>query len=199
MKKRFLAIMACFIIGTVCVSAQENTEKTDSSGLEYGINFGAGVETSFILKPYIYESTSFMIKPTENFSADLGVRVLFNTLKSSKEPLVYLLPTFTITFHHFYLGGGAFIDFTDSNSEDNSNSIVSWQVRAGAVFGNWEWGPGIGNVDIGLSFSPTVIIAETSESDNEAGAALGAAIGSIFLTIFNIVKLNVGVTWFLPL
>ena len=199
MKKRIIALMACFIIGTICVSAQENSETNESSKLEYGINFGGGIEISCILKPYIYESTSFMIKPTENFSVDLGARVLFNVLKSSKEPLAYLLPTFTVTFNHFYFGGGAFIDFSGASSEDGTSAGVSWQLRIGAVFGDWEWGPGIGNVDIGFSFSPTVVLAETNGSEDDAGAALGAAIGSIFLTLMNIIKLNVGVTWFLPL
>lgn len=197
MKKIFTAVMAFFILGTVSVIAQENDSESieKTSTFKYGLCLGGGFQSSVLLKPYIYESTSFMIQPTEYFSADLGLGVLMNPLKSSQEPFVYLMPVLNITFYHFYIGGGPFFIL------DGSETIVSFFVRTGAVLGNWDWGSGKGNLDIGFSVSPTLYLVDVEKKgskEEQSSAAFGAAIGSIFGSIFNVFKLSVGVTWFLP-
>ena len=49
-------------------------------------------------------------------------------------------------------------------------------------------------MDVGLELSPTVVTVAQDEDTNAAGAA----IGSIFLTLFNMFKMNIGVTWYIP-
>ena len=71
---------------------------------------------------------------------------------------------------------------------------IIYQFRAGTTFGNWEWGKGYGGMDVGLELSPTFV----SVAQDENTSALGAALSSIFLTIFNMLKLNIGVTWYVP-
>jgi len=191
MKKRLTALITCLILGLSCIYAQEEQAPNEESEIKWGMSFGGGLETSLLLRPYIYESTAFVIQPTEYFNADFGVRILLNPFKNSQEPFFYVLPTLNITFYHFYIGGGAFFDFTDSDMQ------VGWHARSGVVFGDWDWGTGKGNLNIGLSISPTVFIVDAEDSEDSSAKA-GAAIASIFTSLFNILKLEVGVTWFLP-
>lgn len=79
------------------------------------------------------------------------------------------------------------------NNSMDSIDETSWFVRTGATFGNWSIGPGIGNIDIGLELSPT-IFTDSSEED-----ALASIFISLFGSVINTFKLNVGFDWYLPL
>lgn len=65
---------------------------------------------------------------------------------------------------------------------------ISFYVRTGANFSPWQWGRGKGGMGIGLEFSPTFYIPN---SENGLIMLLG--------TMFNLIKLNVGVSYFLPM
>lgn len=91
----------------------------------------------------------------------------------------------TFGYKNFYLSGGAFFYIYN-----NTVSIeeISFYVRTGANFSSWQWGRGKGGMDIGLEFSPTFYIPNP---ENGLIMLLG--------TMFNLIKLNVGVSYFLPM
>lgn len=159
------------------------------SAFEHGPEFGVGVVGS--IKPYTYESAAYKLK-WDNFAIDMGARVLENVVPSSNEPIIMFEPGINIYTGtedaQFYLGGGMFVNIGRGTTE----TAISGYFRTGCTFGNWDWGTGKGGMDIGLEASPTIFIPD---SENEAEVAVGA----IFGTLFNILKLNVGVTYFLPL
>ena len=175
MKKKFLIFLALISLSTVPLSA-----------VEWGAQFGAGVDTSLV-HVYTYESAAIKFTANDYFKVDLGIRILNDFFKEENSPFFFFMPTLNITVWHIYLGGGLCMS-------GKTDYDVTFQGRVGTTFGNWEWGQGIGGMDIGLELSPTVLMVSADESDS----ALGAALGSIFLTIFNMLKLNVGVTWYVP-
>jgi hypothetical protein len=177
MKKRLFVFLTLISLLTVRLTA-----------VEYGAVFGAGLDTSLV-HPYIYESAAVQMKVNDMFKVDLGLRVLDDFFKEGDGPLFFFMPTINITVWHIYLGGGLCM-----SGKTNYEYDIIFQLRAGATFGNWEWGKGYGGMDVGLELSPTVVTVAQDEDTNAAGAA----IGSIFLTLFNMFKMNIGVTWYVP-
>lgn len=119
------------------------------------------------------------------FLAEIFV-FLENIIPSSKEePIVHFMAGPTFGYKNFYLSGGAFFYIYN-----NTVSIeeISFYVRTGANFSSWQWGRGKGGMDIGLEFSPTFYIPNP---ENGLIMLLG--------TMFNLIKLNVGVSYFLPM
>lgn len=155
------------------------------SAFEHGPVIGGGIVGA--MKPYAYESLAYKMD-WDYVDLDFGVRVLENVLYNTNEPLISLEPGINVYFGSnkasYYVGGGFFI-------APGFTSDIAGYFRTGCTFGDWDWGKGQGGMDIGLEMSPTICYLE---SDDE----LGTAIGSIFGTIFNIVKLNIGVTYFIP-
>lgn len=172
MKKRLIlsALLASLFIMPVCA-------------VEHGPTFGAGFVG--IVKPYVYESAAYKIQ-WEKVGVDLGIRVLENIVYNPAEPFISLEPCVNIYFGNFYLGGGLFF----ASGLENFAGFF----RTGYILGDWDWGPGKGGIDIGLEASPTVYVVD-SDDDNAASEI----IGTIFLSIFNICKFNIGVTYYIPL
>ena len=177
MKKRFLIFLALISLSTVPLSA-----------VEWGAQFGAGLDSS-IVHIYPYESAAVRFTANDYFKVDLGVKILNDFFKEENSPLFFFMPTLNITVWHIYVGGGLCMSAKTDYGYD-----VIFQGRVGTTFGNWEWGPGIGGMDIGFELSPTVLMV----SQDENTTATGAAIGSVFLSLFNMLKLSVGVTWYVP-
>lgn len=179
MKKSILAIIALISLSSASLAA-----------VEFGAVFGAGIDSSLV-HIYPYESAAVQMKVNDYFKTDVGVRILndFSAFKDETVPFFFFMPTINITVWHIYLGGGLCM----SGKTDYGYDII-FQLRTGATFGNWEWGQGIGGMDVGLELSPTVL----KVSQDESTSAAGAAIGSIFLSLFNMIKLNIGVTWYVP-
>lgn len=153
------------------------------SAFDYGLNFNAGIDTS-IINLYLYQNVTFKIQSEEKTGAEVGLRVLEN---ASFSPHFYFNPFIQFDLSHWYVGGGLMLPSNMASSDD-----LLWFVRTGVLFGNWDMGSGKGDIDIGLELSPTIYIDEDAKD-------LGGALASIFGTIFNLVKLNVGFTWYLPL
>lgn len=172
MKKRFIlsALLVSLFIMPVCA-------------VEHGPTFGAGFVG--MIKPYAYESVAYRIQ-SEKLGVDVGVRVLENIIYNPAEPFVSIEPCVNIFFGNFYIGGGLFIA--------PPMSEIAGFFRTGYILGDWDWGPGKGGLDIGLELSPTVYVVD-SDDDNVASEI----IGTIFLSIFNICKFNIGVTYYIPL
>lgn len=157
---------------------------------EHGFKFGLGGLSSIMLKPYTYEQVGYSYKWDSGFFAGGDIRFLENIIPSSKEePIVHFMFGPTFGYKNFYLSGGAFF-FIHNNTV--SIEEISFYVRTGASFSPWQWGKGKGGMDIGLEFSPTLYIPN-SESGLESGLVV------LFGTLFNLIKLNVGVTYYLPL
>lgn len=169
MKRRFL-LLAVLLSGLMLPAA----------AMDFGIETSAGAEG--MIKLYTFENIAFKMNFESNFSFDIGCRFTENILKTSREPAIYFAPGINLYYYNYYLGGGAFLA---------ANQQPSFFLRTGGVFGDWDWGPGKGNMIIGAVFSPTIYAPDT-------GDAASDAIGGIIGTIFNIVKLEVGVSWYLP-
>lgn len=155
---------------------------------EHGFKFETGALSSIMLKPYVYEQVGYSYKWDSGFFAGGDIRFLENIIPSSKEePIVHFMCGPTFGYKNFYLSGGAFF-------YNNMTSIKDtyFYARTGISFSPWQWGKGNGGMDIGLEISPTLYIPD-SEDELEAG------LGALFGSLFNLIKLNVGVTYYLPL
>lgn len=172
MKKTFIALGIILIFLAVPATA-----------LEMGINMDAGIRQSLV-NTYIYENFTFRAEFNDTFGMEAGVDVLENFVFA---PHFYFCPMLRLYASHFYINGGAMFFTTMSSLSD-----ILFYGGLGFTFGNWQMGPGIGNVDLGLEISPTLGIIESEDQ----GAA---ALGSVFATIFNIFKIKAGFSWYLPI
>lgn len=176
MKKRLLISVLAAVFFILPVSA-----------LDHGPTFGAGI--SGAMKLYTNESFAYQLQ-WDNFGVDMGVRLMQNIFYNPSEPFLYILPTVNIYIGSksakYYLGGGLF--FTPSPLQEG----LGYHVRTGCLFGNWDWGEGICNMDIGLEMTPTIFYVNSEDKQEEAW-------GTLVGTLFNIFKINVGVIYMLPL
>ena len=177
MKKRLLILFTVISLSAMPLAA-----------VEYGVVLGAGLDSSFV-HIYPYESAAFKTSFNDIFSVDVGIRVLDNFSKDTNAPLFFFMPTINFTIWHFYIGGGLCMSGKTQYDYD-----VIFQLRTGSTFGNWKWGEGYGGMDVGIEISPTIVTV----SQDEDTTAAGAAIGSVILSMFNMLKLNIGVTWYIP-
>lgn len=152
---------------------------------EFGIYIGADLSESVMLKTYIAEDLNVMFRFTNGIALDGGVRIVENIIRNDPEPYVYIIPCLDFRYKHFYIGGGVLLPVGDSMEP-------SFFARIGGAFGDWNWGPGKGEMNIGVEVSPMLYWISTDDS-------IGSAFGSVFATIFNCVKIDVGVKWFLPI
>lgn len=156
---------------------------TPLTALDCGVNFNAGIRPSMV-NVYVYEDVAFRMEFDDTFGTEIGVDLMENFAFA---PYFYFSPYVSLYFDGFYLTGGILFHTRMNSFED----IYPWG-EVGWRFGEWQMGPGIGNVDLALNISPTIALAET-------GDELGDALGSIFATIFNMLKLKVGFSWYLPI
>ena len=172
MKKTFILIG--IILGLVIVPA---------AAMDIGVNFNAGVRASLV-NPYVYENVAFRMEFNDTFGAEVGIDLMENFVSS---PYFYFSPMLSLYAGGFYIAGGLMFNSAMSTIED-----MSFYAEMGWRFFDWQMGPGIGKLDVGLNISPTVYLTDS-------GDGLGDAIGSTFLTIMNILKLKVGFSWYLPI
>ena len=170
MKKTFILSLVILLFCAVSVSA-----------LEYGVNFNAGIKQS-VVNTFLYQDVTFRLEFNDKCGADIGVDMMENFQCA---PYFYIAPMLSLYAGHAYLSGGIFLypDFYDE---------IPFFAEIGGTFGNWQIGPGIGNIDVGFNISTTVYTSNT-------GDGLGDALASIFGTLFNIPKLKIGFEWYLPL
>ncbi|MBO4507242.1 MAG: hypothetical protein J5747_01230 [Spirochaetaceae bacterium] len=172
MKKRFILIGIILALVIAPVAA-----------MDIGVNFNAGVRPSMV-NVYLYEDVAFRMEFNDTFGAEVGVDLMENFAFA---PYLYFSPYISFYADGFYLTGGVLFHTRMNSIED----VYPWG-EVGWRFGDWQMGPGIGNVDVGVNISPTIALAETGDD-------LGDALGSIFATIFNMLKLKVGFSWYLPI
>ncbi len=150
-----------------------------ATAMDKGFNFDAGVKQSLV-STYVFQNITFRAEFNDTFGCEIGIDLLENFLYA---PYFYLCPMMRLYASHFYINGGAML----SPSADG----ILFCGGLGFTFGSWEMGPGIGNVDLGLEISPTLGMIDSDDA--------GAALGSIFITLFNIFKLKAGFSWYLPI
>ncbi|MCR4714670.1 MAG: hypothetical protein K5751_09900 [Treponemataceae bacterium] len=172
MKKRVVLIAIIFVLAFTPIAA-----------LNYGVNFNVGAKQS-IVNTYVYQEATFRLAFNDIFGVELGVNLLESFALA---PHFFYSPTLRLYASHFYIDGGLMFYPTMKDAGD-----MTFFVGLGGTFGNWQIGPGIGNMDIGLECSPTPGIVE----DDDQGKA---AVGSVFMTLFNIFKLKAGFSWYLPI
>lgn len=153
--------------------------------LEQGLVLGGGVDATLV-GVFPYESVSYKITADNGIGVDLGCRIVENFIGNTN---IFFNPTINFVTNKFYLGTG-YIFYPGMTSLENL-----FTLRTGYTFGGWEWGQGIGNMNIGAEYSPIFTIMD-ADDDDESG--LGAALGSVFMTLFSLIKIEVGVSWTLP-
>lgn len=176
MKKFFLLVMVLFVL---CSAYSEG-----------GILVGADLDISFAEKPYVSEILAYKYTFKNDFGLSAGLRLTENIIREENEAAIYFMPYVDIFLSSFYLGGGILM------SSELSDPSISYMIHTGVSFGDYEWGPGLGCVNIGVEVSPMLYYV-ASETD-DTGDQIGAAIGTGLLTVLNLFKIYAGVTYFLP-
>ena len=154
------------------------------SALDFGIRGELGTDISLV-NIYTYQDVTFKLENDSRIGFEAGVRVMENY---SFSPYLYVNPMIQFDLKNWYLGGGLMFASDTQYSDD-----LLWFARTGFIFGNFEFGPGRGDIDLGFEVSPTVYI------DDDEDDELSNSMGSIFGTIFNIFKINVGFSYYFPL
>ena len=172
MKKTFVLIGAILILTLTPLTA-----------LDCGVHLNAGIRPCMI-NVYVYQDAAFRIEFNDTFGAELGVDLMENFAYA---PYFYFSPSLSLYAGGFYIAGGVLF-----NSSMNSLSDVYPWGELGWRFFDWQVGPGVGKLDIGLNVSPTIAVVDSEDP----GAA---AVGTIFTTLFSLLKLKVGFSWYLPL
>ena len=167
-----------------------------SSGFaQHGITFSADVSTSLMLKPYVGENVAYTYTLDNGVAFGGGVRVIENFWHNGSESIIYTAPYAEFGYKWYFLDLGALL----ANEYEH---YVMFYGRTGFNFGGWSVGRTKISVLTALEISPTLFSVE-AESDGTVEGQTGAAIGSAFVTafgsVFNIVKLCVGVTCYLPI
>lgn len=177
MKKRFLISLLLAGLFVLPASALE---------FQHGPIVNLGVVGS--VKPYVYESIGYKLD-WNYVGLDADLRILENVMYNKEEPFFYLEPTLNLYLGALpfstYLGIGAIIS-------PKWIELVEPYFRFGALAGGWNWGEGIGSIDVGCEISPTIVYSEGPDE-------LGTAIGTVFLSLLNFCKFNVGVSYFVPI
>ena len=153
---------------------------------EQGITLNGGVEVSIVARPFLYEEAAYKFASDEGFGFSVGLRVTEDLFFPSDVKFLYLCPYLQIDLSNYYLAGGVTV-----NSGTIGTDAPLPFIKTGVVFGDFDWGKGKGNVDIGVDFMTTMLWDIIDEGGWDA------AVGS-FVSIFNWCHLYVGVTWFLP-
>ncbi len=176
---------------------------------EEGINLsaGAGLSSSFILKPYAYEDVNLDYEFSNGIALGAGVKMNQNLTRtvyrdsegkvSSSEAFLYSMPYLMLRIKNFTMEGGLSI------SEDTKEFWKSPYVRLGADIPIWDCGNGKIGIDFGFEGWVSSVAVKTPETDGSAGEAIAtgfaAGFGAAIATIFNIPKLSVGVKYYLPM
>lgn len=178
---RKILVLSLMMLMVFCFSGF--SENTPGGGLKFGVDAGV----SFAEKVYISENISYMYRFSNGLGLNAGFRLTENILHKDKEEYVYYIPYLRGYLENFYLGAGLLI-----NSEILGPTLY---LDTGFEFGNWEIGNGLGCVLLGLEYSPTLSYVPAEDESTEE--QFGSAVGTIFTTIFNFFKVDIGFTWFL--
>ena len=155
-----------------------------AAALDYGIRGEAGVDLSFV-NVYPYQDVTFKLENENRIGFEAGLRVMENF---KFEPHLYVNPLVQFDLKNWYIGGGLMFPSTFAEADD-----LLWFARTGFIFGNFQFGPGRADIDLGFEISPTVYIHD--DEDDPAGSIVGTLFGSIF----NIPKLNIGFSYYFPI
>ncbi|MBP5568010.1 MAG: hypothetical protein J6X54_02165 [Treponema sp.] len=161
---------------------------TPLSAYQHGITLNGGAAISCIASPFLYEEIGYKFLADNNIGFTIGARATEDLFFPSDLKFLYISPYVELDLANYYLAGG----ITLSTGTISSDALAIPFIKTGCTFGNWEWGPGIGNIDIGIDLTATMLWSVIEQGD------VGAAISGSLLSIFNFAHLYVGVTWFLP-
>lgn len=164
------------------------------------LDLSAGADCSFMLKPYAYANAGVDYEFDSGFKLGAGARGKFNVLHKQymndeelvSEAWAYAMPYLMIGYKGFTVEGGLCI---------SKDFVEFWKtpfIRMGgeAVFG--EAGPGTIGMEFGAEFWPSMYLVRPEDVTGDS-KELGAGLGSVLGTVFNMVKLSVGAKYRLPL
>jgi len=157
------------------------------SAYEQGIRLDGGVEVSCLGMPFLYEEVAYKFASDEGFGFSVGARITEDLLFPKDLKFLYASPYLQLDLNNYYLAAG----ITISSGLMSADGVLPF-VKTGVIFGDFDWGPGKGNIDIGCDFTPTMLWSVIDEGD-PAGAFVGG-----LLSVFNMIHVYVGVTWFVP-
>lgn len=177
MKRKFYLTLIILSLIAIPISAQEK-----DSNITEGFKFGAGGTLSFT--PTLYQDISYNIIYGNGLGFNFGLE--FQENMQFIFPYAYIFPYASFIDGCFHISGG-FGFFLEMNLTDEW--YRNFFIEMGWELGNWDWGPGIGNIDFGIQWSLTPII------DTES---VGSAIGSVLVSVLGCLKAYVGVTYFIP-
>ncbi len=210
--KILFACLVCFLLSQAIFSEEAenqnlaspvNTESAESDERKssMGVDFAFDISPSLALRPYIAQEVAYKFVHKNGVGFHAGFRVMENLARTLREPYLYIYQISELNVKAWYLQTGAGVAVLDQNAykTESSNAIevpFVFTFSTGAKFGNWKWGRGIANLKIGLDFSPTINIPDSTASS--AAQALGSVVAASLLVIFDTPKLNVGLSYYLP-
>lgn len=184
MRKLIIALCAFFALSTAAFC---------ETG--WNLDLSSGVDLSGGLKPYIYLESGVDYEFESGFKLGAGIRGDVNILHQqyrvgdslNSEGWVFGIPYLMLGYKGFSLEGG--IVFSSESFESFGVPFV--KIGGEVLFAEMEKGK-LG-IEFGAAYWPSLYLVKPETDD--ANAELGAGIGTVFLTLFNMVKVNVGVKY----
>lgn len=188
MKKLLMVLAAAFVFSAAAFCEEG-----------FNLDMGVGTSISGALKPYADVDVNVNYEFANGIALGIGCKENFNftpgrTVSKDDEKgesLLYTQPYLLFKAKYFTMAGGMCI------SNDTNPVYQNFYVHLGSDIPIWQMGNGKLGFDAGLEgwLSLCAIESEGETTSQDIGAALG----TIFTTIFNSVKLNFGVKYYLPL
>jgi hypothetical protein len=166
--------------------------------VEKGILIQEGVSVPCIIfggipKAYVYEQISYNYKWDSGAYIGLDFRVMANVVKNQNESALYFAIGETQGVGNFYTSYGLL--FHDALKKNES--FATLYFRGGFRRDFWPSGAGKFGLDIGGDFSATYFYISGFDDQGDYAPLAWGILG--LANLLNWLKLNIGVTYYLPL
>lgn len=191
----FMALLLCISASLFAQEAEndldlfiddtpEQINPTNPNGMFFDIDLGVSGFGRVLLSEEVLYKYTF----NNGIALDAGIRVCENFInKASAEPYFYFAPIIDFNYKGFFIGGGPLLTFEDTVT-------CTFLARTGGNFGHFNWGKATGHVRASFEISAMY----GGIDPKEGGSATGAVFASLFTTVLNFPKIQVGCTCDLP-
>jgi len=186
--KKLLIVLAAAFVFSAALYCEEG----------FNLDVGAGVSVSAILKPYADVDANINYEFSNGMALGLGVKENFNFTPGRKisdgekgEALCYTQPYLLFKAGYFTMAGGLCIS---TDTDPVYNNVYG---HIGSDIPLWDAGSGKIGIDCGLEGWLSLAVVEPVSSSG--GDQFAAGLGSLFTTLLNTAKFNLGVKYYLPL
>lgn len=184
--KKFIALIfaACFITGAAFCDPGLN------------LNAGVGITSSIILKPYANVDVNVDYEFENGIGVGGGVKSNFNVMptrtkdKEFLESICYISPYILMKYGFFTAEMGLCLQ------KDTENPFQNFYAHLGGDFPIWQAGKGKVGLNFGLEGWMSLYAIDPEDDSAEQNFAAG--LGTIFTTLFNTIKVDFGVKYYLP-